>query len=133
MLKHDSIEDKEEYNFPLTITKPEITINDIGLEAFPYKVSTFSTNYNAGDVGRTNNLKIASGKTNNRVLMPGEVFSLFIPLYSTLIQRFTNKLTCLYRNFSNISIRIQHNTILLCFRQSQISLSLTFRFLWRDL
>lgn len=68
-------ENKEEYNFPLTITKPEITINDIGLEAFPYRVSTFSTNYNAGDVGRTNNLKIASGKTNNVVLMPGEVFS----------------------------------------------------------
>ncbi len=68
-------EDKTEYSFPLTITKPEITINDIGLEAFPYKVSTFSTNYNAGDVGRTSNLKIASGKTNNVVLMPGEVFS----------------------------------------------------------
>ena len=68
-------EDKAEYSFPLTITKPEITINDIGLEAFPYKVSTFSTNYNAGDVGRTNNLKIASTKTNNLVLMPGEIFS----------------------------------------------------------
>ena len=68
-------ENKEEYTFPLTITKPEITINDIGLEAFPYKISTFSTNYNAGDVGRTNNLKIASGKTNNVVLMPGEIFS----------------------------------------------------------
>ncbi len=68
-------QDKQEYSFPLTITKPEITINDIGLEAFPYKISTFSTNYDASNVSRTNNLKIASNKTNNVVIMPGEVFS----------------------------------------------------------
>lgn len=68
-------QDKQEYSFPLTITKPEITINDIGLEAFPFKISTFSTNYDASNVSRTNNLKIASNKTNNVVIMPGEVFS----------------------------------------------------------
>ena len=68
-------EDKEEYTFDLNITKAQKTINDLGKEAFPYVVSTFSTKYDASNVNRSTNLKIAAEKINGTVLMPGEEFS----------------------------------------------------------
>lgn len=40
-------EDKEEYVIKLTITKPKVTVNDIGTEAFPDKLGTFTTRYDA--------------------------------------------------------------------------------------
>ncbi len=68
-------EDKEEYEFDLNITKAKKTIHDLGKEAFPYLVSSFSTKYDASNVNRSTNLKIAAGKINGKVLMPGEEFS----------------------------------------------------------
>ncbi len=68
-------EDKEEYTIPLTITKPKVTISDLGTEAFPDRLSTFSTIYDAGLKDRSTNLKIACEKINNQVVMPGETFS----------------------------------------------------------
>ena len=68
-------EDKEEYIIPLTITKPNKTVNNIGTEAFPDMLSTFSTRYDASNVPRTTNLKIAVSKLNGVVVMPGETFS----------------------------------------------------------
>lgn len=54
------LEEKEEYEIPLIITKPNKTVKDIGTEAFPDLLSTFSTNYNAGNADRINKLKISS-------------------------------------------------------------------------
>lgn len=68
-------EDKAEYTFDLNITKASKTINDLGTEAFPYLVSSFSTKYDASNVNRSTNLKIAAQKINGKVLMPGEEFS----------------------------------------------------------
>lgn len=68
-------EDKDEYIIPLKITHPNITTDKIGSAAFPDLLGEFSTNYNAGDKDRTTNLKLASNKINNTVLMPGETFS----------------------------------------------------------
>lgn len=68
-------EDKEEYELDLNITKAQKTIHDLGKEAFPYLVSSFSTRYDASNVNRSTNLKIAAGKINGKVLMPGEEFS----------------------------------------------------------
>ena len=68
-------EEKEEYRIPITITKPKITLNDIGTEAFPDKLSTFTTRYDVSAVDRTTNLIIACGKINGKVLLPGETFS----------------------------------------------------------
>lgn len=68
-------EDKEEYTFPLKITKASKTINDLGTEAFPYLISSFSTKYDASNRNRSTNLEIAANKINGKVLMPGEVFS----------------------------------------------------------
>ncbi len=68
-------EEKEEYNFELKITEAEITIDEIGTEAFPYLISQFSTKYDASNRNRSTNLKIAADKINGKVLMPGEEFS----------------------------------------------------------
>ena len=68
-------EEKEEYVIPLTITKPKITLDDIGSEAFPDKLATFTTRYDASDSARTTNLIIACRKINGKVVAAGETFS----------------------------------------------------------
>lgn len=68
-------EEKEEYEISLKITKPTKTVKDIGTEAFPDLLATFSTNYNAGNANRTTNLKLAANKINGTVLLPNEEFS----------------------------------------------------------
>lgn len=69
------LEEKEEYEIPLNITKPEKTVQEIGTEAFPDLLATFSTNYQASNVNRTTNLKLAAGKINGTVLLPNQEFS----------------------------------------------------------
>lgn len=66
---------QEEYRIPLKITPASKTINDIGLEAFPYLISDFTTKYDASNKNRSQNLAIAAGKIDGTVLMPGEEFS----------------------------------------------------------
>lgn len=68
-------ESKEEYIIPLKITHPEITTDKIGSEGFPDLLAEFSTNYNPGAKDRTTNLRLASNKINNTVVLPGETFS----------------------------------------------------------
>ena len=69
------LEDKEEYVINLTITQPKVTISQIGSEAFPDKISTFTTRYDAGNTDRSTNLQIACQKINGKVILPGETFS----------------------------------------------------------
>lgn len=68
-------EEKEQYEIPLIITKPSKTTRDIGTEASPDLLATFSTNYLASNVNRTTNLRLAANKINGTVLLPGEEFS----------------------------------------------------------
>ena len=68
-------EDQDEYIIPLTITTPEITINMLGERAFPDRLSTFSTRYDATNIPRTRNLELISDRLDEIVVMPGEVFS----------------------------------------------------------
>ena len=68
-------EDKEEYVIPLIITKPEITLDQLGEKAFPDQLSTFTTRYDVSDVDRTTNLRLACQKINGTVLLAGETFS----------------------------------------------------------
>lgn len=68
-------EDKEKYEIKLTITKPKVTTSQIGTEAFPNLLATYSTRYDGGDVSRTTNLRIACQKINDKVILPGETFS----------------------------------------------------------
>ena len=68
-------EEKEEYIIKLIITKPKITIDQIGAEAFPDQLATFTTRYDVSDVNRTTNLEIACQKINGKVVLAGETFS----------------------------------------------------------
>ena len=68
-------EEKEEYVIKLTITKPKVTIDQIGSEAFPDRLATFTTRYDVSDVNRTTNLVIACQKINGKVILAGETFS----------------------------------------------------------
>lgn len=68
-------EQKESYVIPLKIIKPNITTNQIGTDAFPDLLATFSTSYSTRNVNRTTNIKLASSKIDGIVIMPGETFS----------------------------------------------------------
>lgn len=68
-------EDKEEYTIRLTITRPNVTIEDIGAEAFPDRLAVFTTRYDASNVNRTTNLRLACEKINGAVILSGETFS----------------------------------------------------------
>lgn len=68
-------EDLEEYIIPLTYTKPEITINDLGDDIFPHTLSYFTTKYNESNEERVTNLKLSAEKINGTILLPGQTFS----------------------------------------------------------
>ena len=68
-------EEKEEYNIPLIIVEPEITIEKLGKEAFPQLLGTFSTTYNISNKNRVTNLELSSEKINGTIILPGETFS----------------------------------------------------------
>ena len=68
-------ENAEEYTIPLKITPASKTVDDIGTEAFPYLISSYTTKYDASNANRSGNLRIAAEKINGTVLMPGEEFS----------------------------------------------------------
>lgn len=68
-------EDKEEYIIPLKITVPKKTLSDLGEEAFPDKLATFTTRYDPSNLNRSNNISISAEKINGTIIMPGETFS----------------------------------------------------------
>ena len=69
----DASEGKE-CEIPLKVLKPNVTTNMIGNEAFPDKLSSYSTRY-VNNPNRTTNLRLAANKINGTVVMPGETFS----------------------------------------------------------
>lgn len=68
-------EEKEEYIIPLKITIPEVTIEDLGREAFPNLLGTFSTTYSITNKNRVTNLELASEKIDGTIVLPEETFS----------------------------------------------------------
>ena len=66
---------KEEYEIPLKITAPNKKLSDLGEEAFPDQLATFSTIYDASATNRAYNVELATKKINGTVIMPGEIFS----------------------------------------------------------
>lgn len=68
-------EDKEDYIIPLNITLPNKTVNDLGEDAFPDVLGTYTTLYDASNENRDNNVNLASEKINGTIIYPGETFS----------------------------------------------------------
>lgn len=66
---------KSEYIIPLIITSPKILTKDLGVDAFSDLLSTYSTRYDEALVSRSTNVKLATKKLNNVMVMPGETFS----------------------------------------------------------
>ncbi len=64
----------EEYEIELKYSKADLTVQDLGMEAFPNLLGSWSTTY-VNNPDRTTNLKLAAGKIDGTVVMPGEVFS----------------------------------------------------------
>lgn len=64
----------EEYAIDLIYTDAEVTIKDFGMEAFPNLLASFSTKY-VNNPDRTTNLRLAAGKIDGTVVLPGEIFS----------------------------------------------------------
>lgn len=60
---------------PLKITTPKVTTNQIGTEAFPNLLGSFSTHFSTANGNRASNIRLATRKINGVVLMPGETFS----------------------------------------------------------
>jgi len=69
------VENKEEYEIPLTITKANITVFDLGEDAFPNLIGSCSTRYDASNVNRNNNLVLAAQKLDGTIVNPQEIFS----------------------------------------------------------
>ena len=63
------------YTIPLKVLTPTVTTNQLGTEAFPNLLSTFTTTYSTANVNRSTNIYLAAKKINGIVIMPGETFS----------------------------------------------------------
>ena len=63
------------YTIPLKTLYPSVTTNDIGREAFPDLLATYTTSYATSNANRSTNIALAASKINGTVLMPGEEFS----------------------------------------------------------
>ena len=66
--------DAEEYYAELIYTDPTVTVQDLGMDAFPDLLASYSTKY-VNNPDRTTNLKLAASKIDGTVIMPGEIFS----------------------------------------------------------
>ena len=67
--------ESDTYTISLKTLYPKVTTNDIGMEAFPDKLATYTTSYATSDANRSSNVALASSKINGLVLMPGDEFS----------------------------------------------------------
>lgn len=63
------------FQVPVTVLKPKVYTDDLSEDAFPNRLSSFTTYYNEGDVSRTSNVKLAARKVNGTVLNSGDIFS----------------------------------------------------------
>lgn len=64
-----------DFTIPLKILYANVTTSQIGAEAFPDELASYSTNYPTRDRNRATNVELASQKVDGYVLMPGETFS----------------------------------------------------------
>ena len=65
----------EEFSVPVRLNEPEITVEGLEDELFGTRLSTYTTRFNTGDVGRSKNVALAAEKINGTVLAAGATFS----------------------------------------------------------
>lgn len=67
--------EEQEIVIPLKISKPKVTTSQIGSEAFPDLLATYSTTFATSNTHRASNIRLATSKINGYVLLPGAQFS----------------------------------------------------------
>ena len=67
--------DKNEYTIELEYTYPETTINDLNINIFRDKLSSFTTYYDTSNKDRSKNLELSAEKINGKIISPNEEFS----------------------------------------------------------
>ena len=65
----------EEFSVPVHLNMPAVTAEGLEEELFGTRLSTYTTHFNTGDVGRSKNVALAAEKINGTVLSPGMLFS----------------------------------------------------------
>lgn len=68
-------ENKSEYIIPIKKIAPQITKQNLTSSLFTDNVSSYSTSFDYKNKERSQNIKIASAKLNDYIVMPNEVFS----------------------------------------------------------
>lgn len=66
---------EDSFTIPLKVLSPSVKTSQIGSEAFPDLLGSYSTTYSSRNVNRSTNIRLASSKINGIVVMPGESFS----------------------------------------------------------
>lgn len=66
---------QDQYEIPLKTLYPNVTTNQIGTEAFPDLLSSFSTSFSSSNYNRSTNISLCASKISGLVLMPSETFS----------------------------------------------------------
>ena len=66
--------ENNEYTIPLKIETPEITFENLSINAFPNVLAKADSTYDVTNYNRANNLNIASEKINIYIIAPGETF-----------------------------------------------------------
>lgn len=91
---NENLKSAKEYYIPLTIIKPDVTVEDIEKTLFGDCLGTYTSRYNPGEVGRTKNVSLAANRISGVVLKKGDVFS-----YNTIVGERTES-----RGFSNAKV-----------------------------
>lgn len=73
--ENNETNENDEIVLPLKITKPNVTVESLGNDAFANKLATYTTNYDSSNTNRNNNLVLAAKKLNGTIVNPGEEFS----------------------------------------------------------
>ncbi|MBE6754037.1 MAG: hypothetical protein E7559_06795 [Ruminococcaceae bacterium] len=64
-----------EWNINLALTLPKLTLKALRAETFPDLLSSYSSEFNAGNKARSSNVALSGDYINGTILQPGEVFS----------------------------------------------------------
>ena len=66
---------KEQHPLPVEVVSPSLTTEEVRSWGIREQIAGFATRFNPENTGRLKNIKIAAGKLDGFVLMPGEEFS----------------------------------------------------------
>lgn len=66
---------QEEYTIPLNVLYPNVSTNQIGDDAFPDLLSSFTTSFTSSNYSRSTNISLSAQKLDGVVILPGETFS----------------------------------------------------------